>query len=58
MGYYVHVKFHIYRPYCYFVVWGTVMTSGRVLALIYCLTWGRGFCGITFDFIRQAYAAR
>ena len=29
VGYYVYVKFNDYWPYCYFIVRGTVMTSGR-----------------------------
>ena len=43
IGFYVHVKFNVYRPYCYFVVRGTVVTSGHSSFILSLLLWGRGF---------------
>ena len=35
------------------------MTSGQGFGSTFIVeSWGQGFCGITFDFIRPAYAAR
>ena len=48
IGFYVHVKFNIYWPYCYFVVWGTVVTSGCSTFILLLLLWELVFCGITF----------
>ena len=50
LGIYVCVKFYVYRPYCYFVIWGTVMMSGRSNFTLLLLFWELGFCDITFEF--------
>ena len=51
IGFYVHVTFNVYWPYCYFVVRGTVVTSGRSTFILLLLLWELGFCGITFEFL-------
>ena len=50
MVYYLCAKFYGYRPFCYLVVRGTVMTSGRNFLSFISLT-GVGVCGITFEFL-------
>ena len=52
------LKSRIYWSYCYFMVRGTVMTSGRLNPTLQFLFWELGLCGITFEFFRSAYAAR
>ena len=47
----MHVNFNVYRPYCYFVVRGAVMTSGCSIFILLLILWELGFCDITFEFL-------
>ena len=55
--FYVHVKFNVNWSYCYVVVRGTVMTSGRFTFILLLLLWGWGLWH-NFEFLGLAYVAR